>query len=190
MFTRLYKYDFHADAVFIMPSNKSVEWTFTMIQSVHAKRLEFDNVILDLSQVELNGPPEHNYIVFLNVKRAFYKNFCVACDMSLETFALHLYENAQLTINGVTVPRAPDFINYITFNASDRDQSLVLDLAPNIRILVAKQLRADERYHQRASGFLDFQRRHELPPAPVESDPAVRNALDRELEMKLYALCE
>ncbi|AAP29839.1 unknown [Choristoneura fumiferana multiple nucleopolyhedrovirus] len=160
-----------------------------MIQSTHARRLEFDNVILDLSQVELNGAAEHSYVVFLNVKRAFYKNFCVACDMSLETLALHLYNNAQLTINGAAVPRAPDFYNYITYNAWDRDQSLVLDLAPDARIVVAKQLRADERYHQRASGVLDFQRRHELAPA-VESDPAARNALDRELEMKLYTLCE
>nr|QNN89412.1 ORF93 [Spilarctia obliqua nucleopolyhedrovirus] len=82
-----------------------------MILSLHARRLEFDNVILDLSQLELNdGQPENHYIVFLNVKRAFYKNFIVSCDMSLETFALHVYQNAQLTVDGVAVPRAPDLL--------------------------------------------------------------------------------
>nr|UIX56220.1 HycuOrf-93 hypothetical protein [Hyphantria cunea nucleopolyhedrovirus]UIX56365.1 HycuOrf-93 hypothetical protein [Hyphantria cunea nucleopolyhedrovirus] len=172
-----------------MLDSESVEWTYTMIISVHAKRLEFDKVILDLSQLELGGPPENHYIVFLNVKRAFYKNFNVSCDMSLETFALHVYENAQLTVNGAAVPRAPDFANHISFNASDRDQSLVLDLGPNARIIVAKQLRSNERYHQRASGFLDFQRRHQ-PFAVAENDPTVRNALDRELEIKLYASCD
>lgn len=161
-----------------------------MIQSVHAKRLEFDNVILDLSHLQLHGPPEERYIVFLNVKRAFYKNFCVECDMSLETFALHLYEIARLTVDGAVVPRAPEFAHHISFNSADRDQSLVLDLGPDAKIVVAKQLRADERYHQRASGFLDFQRRHERPPAPIEHDLVARNALDRELEIKLYTLCK
>ncbi|AUR45118.1 hypothetical protein Spob087 [Spilosoma obliqua nucleopolyhedrosis virus] len=173
-----------------MLDSESVEWTYTMILSLHARRLEFDNVILDLSQLELNdGQPENHYIVFLNVKRAFYKNFIVSCDMSLETFALHVYQNAQLTVDGVAVPRAPDFANYISFNASDRDQSLVLDLGPNARIVVAKQLRSNERYHQRVSGFLDFQRRHQ-PFAVAENNPIVRNALDRELEIKLYCLCD
>ncbi|QDL57048.1 hypothetical protein QKQ66_gp102 [Dione juno nucleopolyhedrovirus] len=165
-----------------------------MYHSVHAKRLEFDGVALDLSRVELTDPdepasaPTENYIVFLNVKRAFYKNFHISCDMSLETLALHLYENAELTMNGSAVPRAPNFAHHISFNTTDRNQSLVLDLAPDARIVVAKQLRANERYHQRASGFLDFQRRHEVPPARVEHDAVARDALDRELEIKLFIM--
>lgn len=155
-----------------------------MIHSVHAKRLEFDNVILDLNQVQWYGPFTESYIIFLNVKCAFYKNFHVSCNMSMETLALHVYENAVLTVDGAVVPRDPNFAKYISFNATDFDQSMVLDFVPHARIVVAKQLHINERYHQRVSGFLDFQKRHERQI--VSNDLITRNKLDRDLEIKLY----
>ncbi|BBD51462.1 hypothetical protein [Samia ricini nucleopolyhedrovirus] len=166
----------------------AVEWTFAMLYSVHARRLEFDDVVLDLSRVVFTVDPGGNeeYIVFLNLKRAFFKNFIVACDMSLETLALHLYQTASLTVAGVAPPRAPGFAEHISFNASDRDQSIIVDLAADARLVVARRLRSNEWYHQRASGFADFQRRHEQPAAPVESDLNKRNVMDRELEITLY----
>jgi hypothetical protein len=124
--------------------------------------------------------------VFLNVKRAFYKNFNLTCDMSLETLALYVYENASVIVDGAQLPRSPNFVQHIAFNASDRDQSIVVDFEPDARVVVARKLRTDERYYQRVGGFADFQRRHEQPPAPVERDLNVRNAADRELEIKLY----
>nr|ALR71324.1 hypothetical protein AGNV_104 [Anticarsia gemmatalis multiple nucleopolyhedrovirus]ALR71482.1 hypothetical protein AGNV_104 [Anticarsia gemmatalis multiple nucleopolyhedrovirus]AXE72280.1 hypothetical protein [Anticarsia gemmatalis multiple nucleopolyhedrovirus] len=160
-----------------------------MLHPIVARRLEFDNVILDLNHVAFNTDHNKNnedYIVFLNVKRAFYKNFNLTCDMSLETLALYVYENASVIVNGTQMPRSPDFVKHIAFNASDRDQSMVVDFTPEARIVIARKLRADERYYQRASGFADFQRRHEQPPAPVERDLHVRNAADRELEIKLF----
>nr|ALR70537.1 hypothetical protein AGNV_104 [Anticarsia gemmatalis multiple nucleopolyhedrovirus]ALR70694.1 hypothetical protein AGNV_104 [Anticarsia gemmatalis multiple nucleopolyhedrovirus]ALR71166.1 hypothetical protein AGNV_104 [Anticarsia gemmatalis multiple nucleopolyhedrovirus]ALR71794.1 hypothetical protein AGNV_104 [Anticarsia gemmatalis multiple nucleopolyhedrovirus]ALR72108.1 hypothetical protein AGNV_104 [Anticarsia gemmatalis multiple nucleopolyhedrovirus] len=160
-----------------------------MLHPIVARRLEFDNVILDLNHVAFNTDHNKNnedYIVFLNVKRAFYKNFNLTCDMSLETLALYVYENTSVIVNGTQVPRSRDFVKHIAFNASDRDQSMVVDFTPEARIVIARKLRADERYYQRASGFADFQRRHEQPPAPVERDLHVRNAADRELEIKLF----
>ncbi|AAK85616.1 hypothetical protein [Epiphyas postvittana nucleopolyhedrovirus] len=186
--TSLYKYDFHADALFIMFETQSIGRTYTMIH--HARRVEFDNVTLDLSKVVFTTDEATNeeYIVFLNVKRAFYKNFHVTCDMSLETLALYVYENASVIVNGVTTTRAPDFVNHIYFNASDRDQSLIVEFNMHASVVVAKKLNAGERYYQRASGFNDFQRRHQVPAAIIERDMNVRNVTDRELEIKLYNL--
>ncbi|AJD09253.1 hypothetical protein [Condylorrhiza vestigialis mutiple nucleopolyhedrovirus] len=162
-----------------------------MLHPIVARRLDFDNVTLDLNHVTFNtdhNDNNENYIVFLNVKRAFYKNFHLTCDMSLETLSMYVYENASVIVNGVQLPRSPDFVQHIAFNASDRDQSMLIDFTPEARIVVARKLRADERYYQRASGFADFQRRHEQPPAFVERDLHVRNATDRELEIILFNL--
>ncbi|AOT85552.1 cyun94 [Cyclophragma undans nucleopolyhedrovirus] len=164
-----------------------------MKQPVFAKYLEFDNVVLDLTGVVtvqspslLQAAAAEEYIIFLNVKKAFYKNFHLRCDLSLETLTLLVYEKLRLTVNGVEFVKPAKFVDYISFNATDRDNSMIIDLCPDARVIVAKRLHADEEYHQRVSGFVDFQMRHCVPRAAIVTDQKARNDLDRELEIKLY----
>nr|WRK23028.1 hypothetical protein [Bombyx mori nucleopolyhedrovirus]WRK23718.1 hypothetical protein [Bombyx mori nucleopolyhedrovirus] len=156
---------------------------------VYAKYLEFDDVVLDLTSLtflEFDNDQNEEYIIFMNVKRAFYKNFHITCDLSLETLTVLVYEKARLIVKQMKFEQPSNFVDFISFNATDNDNSMIIELCSDARIIVAKKLTPDETYHQRVSGFLDFQKRNWIPRPPIESDPKVRNVLDRELEIKLY----
>ncbi|QCF61075.2 ac57 [Troides aeacus nucleopolyhedrovirus] len=160
-----------------------------MKHPVYARYLEFDHVVLDLTSLiflEFDNAQNEEYIIFMNVKKAFYKNFHITCDLSLETLTVLVYEKARLIVKQVKFKQPPNFVDFISFNATDNDNSMIIDFCSDARIIVAKKLTPDETYHQRVSGFLDFQKRNCIPRLPIESDPKVRDALDRELEIKLY----
>ncbi|AGA16209.1 hypothetical protein [Thysanoplusia orichalcea nucleopolyhedrovirus] len=160
-----------------------------MKHPVYARYLEFDNVVLDLtdlSYLKFDNTQCEEYIIFMNVKKAFYKNFHMVCDLSLETLTMLVYEKARLIVRQEKFVPPVNFVNFISFNATDNDNSMIIDLCPEARIIVAKKLWPDETYHQRASGFLDFQQRNRVPRPLIELNSKVRDIMDRELEIKLY----
>jgi hypothetical protein len=65
-----------------------------MKHPVYARYLEFDDVVLDLTSLiflEFDNAQNEEYIIFMNVKKAFYKNFHITCDLSLETLTVLVY---------------------------------------------------------------------------------------------------
>nr|AFS51973.1 DekiORF96 [Dendrolimus kikuchii nucleopolyhedrovirus] len=163
-----------------------------MKRPAFAKYLEFDDVVLDLTDVVVVQAPlwqiAEEYIIFMNVKKAFYKNFNLKCDLSLETLTLFVYEKLRLTVKGVEFVKPARFVDHISFNATDHDNSMIIDLCPDARVIVAKCLYASETYHQRVSGFMDFQMRNRVPRPAIVADQQMRNDIDREMEVKLYQL--
>ncbi|USC25906.1 hypothetical protein [Palpita vitrealis nucleopolyhedrovirus] len=159
-----------------------------MKRSITAMYLEFDDVVLDLTDLNNlhDSSKKEEYIIFMNVKKSFYKNFYLTCDLSLETLTVLVYEKVRLTVQHVKYQQPADFVNYISFNATDDDNSMIINLCPDARIIVAKKLTPTETYHQRASGFLDFQKRNRFPKHEIELDPKLRNVMDRDLEIKLF----
>lgn len=166
--------------------------TCAMKQPVYAKYLEFDNIILDLTDVVIkqnyNESENTEYIIFMNVKKAFYKNFYLKCDLSLETLTVFIYEKLRLTVQQVEFVKPSKFVDCINFNSNDNDNSMIIDLCPDAQIIVAKKIYSNESYHQRVTGFLDFQRRNYIPVPKIVTDQQLRNSMDRELEIKLYEL--
>ncbi|ANF29731.1 ORF-83 [Catopsilia pomona nucleopolyhedrovirus] len=165
-----------------------------MIQSVYAKYLEFDGVVLDLRNVIIeqdcndSDDKNENYIIFMNIKKAIYKNFCLRCNMSLETLTVYIFEQLRLIKRHEEFIKPANFVDCISFNETDNDNSMIVDLCPDARIIVAKQIYSGETYHQRVHGFLDFQNRNCVPRPTIIVDQTVRDKMDRELEMKLYQL--
>ncbi|AKN81054.1 hypothetical protein [Lonomia obliqua multiple nucleopolyhedrovirus] len=161
-----------------------------MIQPIYAKYLEFDNVILDLTNVVIEDCDDdtnnEEYIIFMNVKGAFYKNFHFICDLSLESLTLFIYNKLRLTIQEVEYEKSAQFVDFIFFNDADNGNSMIIELCSQARVIVAKKLYPGEKYHQRVSGFIEFQQRHYTPrPEPIVN-LQMRNEIDRELEIKLY----
>lgn len=162
-------------------------------QTVSLKRLEFDDIILDLTNimvVEKDCDPTkcEEYIIFMNIKEAFYVNFHLVCDLSLESLTLFIYEHSRLFVHGEECVKSPKFVDHIFFNASDNDNSMIVELCKGARVIVAKKLYPQESYHQRASGFMDFQRRNDPSRTydDIIQDKQLRNMIDRDLETKLY----
>ncbi|AKN80632.1 hypothetical protein [Perigonia lusca single nucleopolyhedrovirus] len=186
-------------------------------KSSNIKFLEFKNILLDARHIEMNSnkicssppppPPSPSsidtdndendfdnlceYIVFLNVKEAFFVNFNVVSDMSLETLTMHIYDNIKFKVDNVLQTRPPaDFSKFI-FNEYDNNKSITIVLHKDAKIIVAKCIRFYEKYHQRISGFMDFKNRHQ----PVNDDgndkrltADERAKVDREYEIKLLEM--
>lgn len=206
---------------------------YATMTSISGRYLEFAGVSLDLRQVNFSTTPDanKNYILFLNVKRAMYRNFSVWSDLSLESLALFVYENVKYTddrgaktikknlapvsaniinataaaaaaassiinddsdnnaggqiTNGPKIGLPQHDVDYdkFEFNENDRNQSIVINLSKDARIIVAATIRLNEKYYQRVSGYMDFEKRHERdyqPPTPAE-----RAKIDRDCEIYL-----
>ena len=175
--------------------------------SVAIRYLEFDKVCLDLRHIVFSynkTEPYLNdkYIIFLNVKRAIFCNFEIHTDMSLETLALYIYENVHYKIankndknsNGDNVDytikqhHKTNFAHHIQFNENDKNLSIIINLDANARIVVAKSVRPDEKYHQRITGYLDFERRHQLRGVTSFATQQDRLLLDRQYETELLKI--
>ncbi|AVA31177.1 ac57 [Oxyplax ochracea nucleopolyhedrovirus] len=160
-------------------------------QPVCAKRVEFDDVILDLTDLIFEQSEDDNdehYIIFLNIKKAFYKHFYLKCNMSLETLTLYIFNNLTFISKQIKFVPPKNFVDYISFNADDNNNSMFIELCSDARVIVAKRLHSKETYHQRVCGFLDFQKRNFTPLPIIIEDQHVRDKMDRELENQLYQL--
>ncbi|AGR56798.1 ac57 [Hemileuca sp. nucleopolyhedrovirus] len=161
--------------------------------TVNVKYLEFGGTSLDLRHVSFphcnkNEANNNEYIVFLNVKKAFFRNFKIISDLSLESLTYYIYENVKCTIDGKEsskndgINKVIDY-NKFVFNEHDKNRSIIIEFDSNARIIVASAIRPDEFYHQRVSGYVDFENRHTT--TTTEISPNERDALDREYEIKL-----
>lgn len=130
--------------------------------TINAMFLEFENVAVDLRHIKFSqndNSQNSEYIIFLNVKKAIYSNFNLKTDFSLETLTMYIYENVVLNID--EKPQTFDIsFEKLIFNDWDDNNSIIIDLATDARIIVARALRPGEKYHQHVSGYLDFERRH------------------------------
>lgn len=167
--------------------------------SINQKYLEFDNISVDLRNVHFTRAIDEaenlEYIVFLNVKRAMYCNFKIITDMSLETLAMHIYENVILCKNNVQIRTFSNFndidYNKFVYNKTDLDQSIIIELDDEACVIVAKCIRPHEKYHQRVTGYMDFEKRHKQPLCDIDGGSNTisqedRNKLDRQYETILY----
>lgn len=135
------------------------------MSSLNTRYLEFENVSVDLRHVSFTRNTQcpgdnKRYIIFLNVKKAFYSNFEIESDLSLETLTMYIYHNVRIQINNcVLTLNAPN--KHIAFNEVDYNQSLFIEPTPNdeARIIVAQTIYSHESYHQRITGYMDFERR-------------------------------
>lgn len=172
--------------------HKRVYLTYKMKSSINAKCLEFDNIVIDLTDVKFeencNDSELEEYIIFMIIKNTVYKNFHIKCDLSLETFAVFVYEQSSITVQQKKIIKPLNFVDIIYFNNNDNDNSIILDFGINTQIIVAKKIYPSEKYHQRVNGFLDFQKRNNVPTPDIVTNQELRNILDRELESKLYQL--
>ncbi|ABI35726.1 hypothetical protein [Ectropis obliqua nucleopolyhedrovirus] len=155
--------------------------------TMNVKFLEFGGVCLDLRHVTFprNECEEGNseYIVFINVYKAFYSNFKFVCNYSLETLAVFIYENVKYTIDGVQ--QMFESVNYSQFvmNEHDFNKSLFIEFTENARLVVAQVIKFDEQYHQRVSGYIDFENRHLQPKKIMTKEE--RLEYDKQCEIKL-----
>lgn len=130
-----------------------------------------------------NNNNTSEYIIFLNVHKAIYCNFKITSDMSLETLAEHVYDNVRCTIKGRLIQK-PLFATCTKFIASDNNNSISLELHASAKIIVARTIKPDERYHQRVTGYIDFENRHD-PDYCIQIDEKERARKDREYEIRL-----
>ncbi|AAR28833.1 ORF69 [Leucania separata nucleopolyhedrovirus] len=163
-----------------------------MFSSVSVRLLELDGYCLDLRHVSFEnetGLDLIEYIVFLNVKCSIFRNFHVRSDLSLESLALHIFRNVRYRIDGREMTTAnKSFVDYIFHDEHDRD-AMHIKLHPWLRVVVAKKLRSSERYHQRITGFMDFEKRLQNPPdtvALLTDYNSTRDILDSFYEKNLF----
>ncbi|AUF81572.1 ac57 [Malacosoma neustria nucleopolyhedrovirus] len=166
-----------------------------MMSSLSFRLIEFENVCIDLRYLTFSKDDDcidnnKEYIIFLNVKKAFYSNFNITTDMSLETLTMYIYENLQHRVDGERVMLRGNPFERIFINERDRNQSTVIEISDQARIIVANKLHPDEKYHQRITGYMDFEKRHEPPPSIIDADNKIlakheRDELNREYEMKI-----
>ncbi|ACO53483.1 unknown [Euproctis pseudoconspersa nucleopolyhedrovirus] len=157
--------------------------------TVNVKYVEFGGISLDLRHVNYPISPNkfqnNNYIVFLNVNKAFYTNFDVVTDMSLETLTHYIYENVEYRID----EKLQKFqINYEHFriNEHDDNKSIIIEFEPQARIIVAKAIRAGEKYSRRVSGYIDFENRHNSSSTKtLEMNTQERLDYDKACEIEL-----
>nr|WUR10803.1 hp [Calliteara abietis nucleopolyhedrovirus] len=158
--------------------------------TLNVKYLEFGDVSLDLRHVAFpcSAPDDGSeFIVFLNVHKAFFSNFKLVCDLSLETLTQYIYENVKYTLKGVLQACILNYSRFV-YNYHDRNKSIVIELDSNARIIVAAVIRFDEQYHQRVSGYLDFEKRHTPQEKRVFLSDQERAELDKTCEIKLLSL--
>ncbi|ABF47386.1 ac57-like protein [Clanis bilineata nucleopolyhedrovirus] len=169
--------------------------------SINQKYLEFDNISVDLRHVHfpraIDEAENLEYIVFLNVKRAMYCNFKITTDMSLETLAMHIYEDVILCKDNVCIRTISNFneidFNKFVYNKTDLNKSIIIELDDEARVIVAECIQPHEKYHQRITGYMDFEKRHK-PLHDVHGGAYCsntisqedRNKLDRQYETILY----
>ncbi|QEI03599.1 hypothetical protein [Rachiplusia nu nucleopolyhedrovirus] len=173
--------------------------------SLSARFLEFEQVCLDLRYVTFmqdfyldsryiccynNSPAVNNvtseYIIFLNVHKAIFCNFKISSDMSLETLTEYVYDNVRFTIEDKLIQKPP-FSKCTTFIENDDKNSIIIDLHPLARVVIARVIFPNERYHQRISGYIDFENRLR-PGYCVMDDDKERARKDREYEINLLGL--
>jgi Nucleopolyhedrovirus protein of unknown function (DUF918) len=155
--------------------------------SINVKYLEFAEVCLDLRHVHFSKNENENnseYIIFLNVYKAFYSNFNIVCDLSLESLCEYIYKNVIYTIDGVKQNNDILLYDRFIFNEHDKNKSVFIEFSENARIIVATTIRFDERYHQRVGGYIDFENRHFNTKEKVLSKEE-RAELDKTCEIKL-----
>ncbi|AXU41500.1 AC57 [Alphabaculovirus altermyunipunctae] len=137
-----------------------------MFSSVGVRLLELDGYCLDLRHVPFEnetGLELVEYIIFLNVKSSIFSNFHVKSDMSLESLALHIFRNINYRIDNIAMDTTnANFVDYIFHDAQD-ENAIHIKLHPWLRVIVAKKVRPNERYHQRITGFMEFQNRMQTP---------------------------
>ncbi|AJD80739.1 hypothetical protein [Pseudoplusia includens SNPV IE] len=161
--------------------------------SFSARFLEFEQVCIDLRYVtfvddiscEINDSRAQDYIIFLNVKKAMFCNFNIKTDMSLETLAEYIYDNVRVSIDGRLHRKPLNMAECVHFNGADNNNSIFIDLHDQARIIVAKKLFDDERYHQRITGYLDFENRLNLNSKKNLLTDRERALLDREYEIEM-----
>ena len=111
--------------------------------------------------------------------------------MSLETLTMYVYENLQYRVDGKREMLRGDPFERIFINERDRNQSTVIELSERARIIIANKLHPDEKYHQRITGYMDFEKRHNPPPSILDDEDRKiltkheRDELNREYEMKI-----
>ncbi|AYN45050.1 se90 [Alphabaculovirus alterspexiguae] len=154
--------------------------------SVNRRYLEFDKVCVDLRHVTFSadGQNDTEYIIFININRAMFTNFKIYCDLSIESLAEFIYDNVVCTVEGNYVRPSVPLSECVQYNEYDLNKSLIIELHEKAKIIVAKTIYHDETYHERVTGYVDFENRHNknyVPPPTSE----VRNKLDREYEIKL-----
>jgi hypothetical protein len=158
-------------------------------KNISSRYLERDGVSLDLRHVlfERDALYDEQYIVFLSVHRAFYTNFELITSLSLESLALHILQEVKHK-----VPHEPprsyadaDLVQYIFVNEHDHGQSMILQLNEDTKIVVARKLYADEHYHKRVSGYMDFERRHVPGSQCMLQTSSERLHNDRDIEIIL-----
>ncbi|AIZ48664.1 asb107 [Agrotis segetum nucleopolyhedrovirus B] len=156
-----------------------------MSSSISTRYLEFNGVALDLRHMcfSADGLHDSEYIIFLNVHRAIFTNFKVYSDLSLESLAEFIFEKAVCSVDGCEITRRKSLGESVNYNEYDRKKSLCIQLHDKARIIVAKTIYHFETYHQRASGFVDFENRHNKHYDRPSDEK--RLVLDREYEIKL-----
>lgn len=157
-----------------------------MSSSVSNRYLEFDGIAIDLRHVmfSVDGLHDHEYIIFLNVHRAMFNNFKCYSDLSIESMAELIFNEAICVVNGVPTTNRPGSLGEcVTHNEHDHKKSLIIQLHEKARVVVAKTIYFAETYHKRVSGYVDFENRHnKFYVKPADETRAV---LDREYEIKL-----
>ncbi|QHB21694.1 ac57 [Artaxa digramma nucleopolyhedrovirus] len=165
-----------------------------MSSTVNVKFIEFGGVGLDLRHLNYSvssvGADNREYIIFLNVNKAFYINFNIVCDMSLETLTHYIYENVKYTIDGELQQICKINYEHFIINEHDKNKSIVIEYGPGARIIVAETIRPNEKYNQRVSGYIDFENRHESMKQLGATKPTTmtvqeRSDYDRRCEIEL-----
>ncbi|AAY83980.1 ORF-48 peptide [Chrysodeixis chalcites nucleopolyhedrovirus] len=165
----------------------------TLSTSFSARFLEFEQVCIDLRYVtfiddiscdNINNCA-HDYIIFLNVKKAMFCNFNITTDMSLETLAEYIYDNVRVTIDGRLHRKHSIMAECVRFNGADNNNSIFINIHAEARVIVAKKLFDNERYHQRISGYIDFENRSDPNDKKKLLTDRERALLDREYEIKM-----
>ncbi|QYC92747.1 AC57 [Trabala vishnou gigantina nucleopolyhedrovirus] len=157
--------------------------------TINKKFLEFKDIGLDLRHAKFpcsdNDSQNNEYIIFLNVCKAFFCNFKIVCDLSLETLAIFVYENIKYTIKGV-VQKCELHYDRFVINEHDENKSIIIEFGENARAIVAAVIRFDEQYYQRVSGYIDFEHRHDSAYREnTKMSKEERAEYDKKCEIKL-----
>lgn len=154
--------------------------------TINNRYLEFDGIAVDLRHVNFSadGLNDHEYIIFINVQRGKFSNFKVYSDLSLESLAELVFTEAVCVTDGVpSTSRLGTLAECVVYNEPDHNKSLIIQLHDKARVIVAKTIYLGENYHQRVSGYVDFENRHDK--LYVRPSSGLRDQLDREYEIKL-----
>ncbi|AGE89902.1 hypothetical protein SlsnVgp047 [Spodoptera littoralis nucleopolyhedrovirus] len=159
--------------------------------SIGARYLERDGYAIDLRQVPYeqieNCSKCEEYIIFLNVKLAFFCNFHVRSSMSLESISLYTFMHARHCAGDDNYVRTDDVLDFV--ERMHREGDIVhINIHPWLRIVIAKKIRKGERYHQRITGYMDFEKRLDHPDtlSAITDYNGTRDILDSYYEKAIY----